>query len=218
MTAPAEVVELGPDDTEEIAELIASVFADQIAITRWLVPDNDKLRTSLLRQQFILLITGAFKSGGRVDGIRVDAKLDAAAVWSMHPGGEVTDPPGYDAKLRQITGDLYPRFRALDDVFQRTTPDSPHDHLDLLAARTRRQGHGTTLVTHHLRRVDQQPNGSLVTLHASSTQAAWLYHRLDFESDEPVQIPDSDEQFIYPMRRHPRGPMPRRSRRGVHIV
>jgi GNAT superfamily N-acetyltransferase len=219
MTTAPEIVRLQPADTAEIAAMTSAVFADQVAITRWLVPEDIAKRERFLRRQFALLIEAAFTSGGRVDGIRVNGRLEAAAVWSVHHGGPVTEPPDYDAQLRAITGHpYYYRFRALDDTFHKTTPEVPHHHLGLLAATTRGEGLGTLLLSGDVDAADPQGHGSLQFLHASSKRAARLYYRLGFQFDEPAQIPGSDGLVVYPMRRRSLGPGSRPSFGGAHVA
>ncbi|VVJ22658.1 Uncharacterised protein [Amycolatopsis camponoti] len=208
MTPSDEIVDLHVSDAAEIAELIARVFAAEVEITWWLVPDDIATRTRLLREQFTMVIRAAFDSGGRVQGIRRGGRLDAAAVWSIHSGGPVTESPGYDAALRAITGVHYGRFRALDCTFRETTSEAPHHHLELLAADPRGEGMGTRLVKNYLDWADRQRGFPEIHLHASSGNAARLYARLGFHTGDPAEVPGSGQLFVYPMRRHPPAAVP----------
>jgi GNAT superfamily N-acetyltransferase len=219
MTGSDEIVDLQVSDGAEIAALIARVFAIEVQITWWLVPDDLATRARLLREQFTLLIRAALDSGGRAQGIRRDDRLVAASVWSIHRGGPVAEPPGYDAALRAITGSVYyARFRALDDTFREATSEAPHHHLELLAAEHRGEGMGTRLVKSYLGWADQQRDFPEVHLHACSSDAARRYARLGFHTDDPAEIPDSDQLFIYPMHRPQPAAGPSLPSADIHVL
>jgi GNAT superfamily N-acetyltransferase len=207
MTMPSLVEALRPIDTGEAAAVKAGAFVD-LAITRWLVPHDAAERERCLREQFDVLIRAALASGGRLYGIRETGRLVATALWTVHLGGEPTDPPGYDAALRSITGLYYPRFRALDNVFAATTPTVAHHHLDLLASADRGRGLGSRLLNSYLSSADRRRPRPMAALQASSPRAAQLYARHGFEANEPVKIPGSDGLHVFPMRRHPPAVLP----------
>ncbi|MDS0140567.1 MULTISPECIES: GNAT family N-acetyltransferase [unclassified Amycolatopsis] len=205
-------------DTDEVAAVIAAAFID-LEIAEFLVPHDIAERERCLREQFAYLARAALISGGRVQGIRECGRVIAAAVWTIHPGGEITEPDDYDTVLRSITGPHYERFRALDDTFNRTTPQDPHHHLHLLAASRRRTGFGTRLLTEHLTWADNESGGtSTHFLHASNPTSARLYHRHDFQPADFAEIPGSNGVYVYPMRRHPPADISSHSRGGVHVV
>ncbi|OXM59634.1 GNAT family N-acetyltransferase [Amycolatopsis vastitatis] len=206
MTMPSRVEPLRPIDTVEAGAVKAGAFVD-LAIARWLVPHDAAERERCLREQFAFVIRAALAGAGRLYGIRETGRLVATALWTVHPGGEPVDPPGYDAALRSITGPYYPRFRALDEVFAATTPIMPHHHLDLLASAERGRGLGSCLLSSYLSWADRRrPVRPMVALQAP--RAAQLYVRHGFEADEPVEIPGSDGLHVFPMRRHPPAALP----------
>lgn len=183
--------------------MVASVFAAELAIAGWLVPHDLAKRERCLREQFTLLVSAVFDRDGRVQGIREQGQLAAVAVWSVHSGGEARELPGYGRKLRAITGEHYPRFRALDAVFAGTAPQTAHHHLDFLAATTRGAGLGGRLLTSYLDWTDRLPVRPMVSLDASNTDAVRFYTRHGFSARGPVQIPGSDGLQVFPMKRHP---------------
>jgi GNAT superfamily N-acetyltransferase len=201
--ADRRVHDLGPDHTGEVSDVIATVFAD-LSIAQYLVPESRDDRVRCLRAQFGLQIEHVHTLGGRVQGIRAGGRLIAVAVWlPALAAGTPPDPPGYDGRLREITGEHYPRFRTLDETFAAHAPDQPHTHLLFAAATVRGQGLGSRLLRHYLAEHDTQP-GPMVYLEASSPAAARLYRRHGFTGHPPVEIPGSDGVCLYPMRRAPR--------------
>jgi GNAT superfamily N-acetyltransferase len=209
---------LRPTDTDDAASVIAVAFAN-LEIARWLVPHDGAERERCLREQFAFLIRAAFSSDGRVQGIHEHGRLIAVAVWTIRPGSPTTAPPGYDATLRSITGDHYPRFRALDDAFDATTPEVPHHQLALLAASRRGTGLGTRLLTSYLSWADQRHEiPPMLHLHASNIRSALLYARHGFNAEAPAEVPGSDGAFVFPMSRHPPAALGTPPSSGVHLV
>ncbi len=203
MTASTSVEVLRPRDAGEVAAVIASVFASELAIAHWLVPDDLAERQRCLGEQFTLLVQAVFDRDGRVQGIREQGRLVAVAVWSVHSGGEAEQLPGYGRTLRSITGGHYPRFRALDDVFAGTAPRVAHHHLDFLAATQRGAGLGSRLLTSYLGWIDRLPVRPMLYLDASNTDAVRFYTRHGFVLRHPVEIPGSGGLQVFPMYRHP---------------
>ncbi|OXM59160.1 GNAT family N-acetyltransferase [Amycolatopsis vastitatis] len=208
MAMASFVERLEPIDADAAAAVKAGAFVD-LAIARWLVPHDAAERERCLREQFTWQIRTVLVSGGQLYGIRETGRLVATALWTVHPGGEPADPPGYDAALRSITGPYYPRFRALDEIFAATTPIVAHHHLDLLAAADRGRGLGSCLLSSYLSWADRRrPVRPMAALQASSPRAAQLYLRHGFEADDPVEIPGSDGLHVFPMYRHPPAALP----------
>lgn len=201
MTSSVEV--LRPRDADEVAAVVASVFAAELAIARWLIPDDRAERERCLGAQFALLVRAVFDRDGRVQGIREQGRLVAVAVWSVHSGGEGVELPGYDRTLRAITGWHYPRFRALDDVFAGTAARVAHHHLGFLAATRRGAGLGGRLLSSYLGWIDRLPVRPMLTLDASNADAARFYTCHGFESRRPVEIPGSGGLQVFPMFRYP---------------
>lgn len=183
--------------------MVASVFAAELAIARWLVPHDLVERERCLGEQFTLLVRAVFARDGRVQGVREQGRLVAVAVWSVHPGGEAETLPGYDRAMRGITGEHYPRFRALDEVFAGTAPRVPHHHLDFLAAARRGAGLGGRLLSSYLGWIDRLSVRPMLYLDASNTDAVRFYTRHGFSGRRPVEIPGSNGLRIFPMDRQP---------------
>jgi GNAT superfamily N-acetyltransferase len=206
VTSTARIDQLEQPDIGKVASLIATAFAQSVELTHWLVPDDAVERTRCLQQQFAVQIDHAH-SFRRIQGIHDNGRLIAAAVWFSQPGIDpLPAPPDYTTRLREITGEHYPRFRALDDVFAAHTPPLRHDHLAVLGVDPDYQnlGLGGLLLTRYLTWVDHHAGyRPMLYLEASSERAARLYARHGFQRQQPVEVPGSGGLHIYPMRRHP---------------
>jgi ribosomal protein S18 acetylase RimI-like enzyme len=200
---PAERGESG-----EISRVIAETFLD-LAIARYLVPEDSQLRRTCLAGQFEMLIDQAHQDG-RVDVAVIGGWIIGAAIWRFQAGrSPLPEPPGYTEKLRRICGpEVLPRFLLFDGLLAEHHPDFAHHHLLLCGVDKTSQNHGigTALLTRHHQDIDARP-GPRPTgyLEASSPESAALYRRLGYTAGDYVAIPGSDAGFL-PMFRMPQDP------------
>lgn len=187
--------------------MIAAAFL-RLEIARWLVPDDAVERERCLFGQFRLHIRDTFSRDGRVQGIRDNGALVAAAVWTTHPSD--APPARHSAALRSITGPHHRRFRALEDAVAAAAPQIAHHSLTLLAAAHPGHGVGTRLLRHYLDWADRRP-GARPMLHLVAVPGATrLYQRHGFVGGQPVEIRGSGGLSVHPMIRQPPARRPRR--------
>ena len=197
----------GAQHLERIAGLISEAFVP-LAVSQWLVPHSSDPRR-WLRANFALHLAQALDHGH----IDIIGDIAAAAVWVHYEDGRpIPAPPDYDSRLTQACGPHAPRFRQLDDAFDRRHPRGhPHHHLAFLAVEPKWQGRslGTALLEHHHRHLDQHQLGAY--LEASSVNSMRLYRRTGYEERSPaIDLPDNGPS-LWPMwRDHQRS----RDRRG----
>ncbi len=188
-----------PSDGEHLAGLIARAFTGN-PVTDWLARDmgaeTDRLR--LFTDYFRILVDHALTSG------EVEAVPDGsgAALWLPPDAGP---PPDYDERMTEVTGVHRERFRVLDDAMHTAHPaDDVHQHLAFLAVEPGLQsrGHGSALLEHHHRMLDER--GVDAYLEASAPRNRALYERSGYASTgATIDLPDGPP--MWPMRKPARG-------------
>ncbi|MGW0802326.1 GNAT family N-acetyltransferase [Nonomuraea sp. NPDC002799] len=168
------------DDAEQVAELIATAFAE-LRVTSYLVPEP-RGRHAIMAGTYRILVDHAIEHGE----VHLIDDGPAVAVWFPDPPlPEIKD---YDSRSAAITGAAAERFRALDALFARNHPAEPHHYLAFLAVHPDCQGEGlgSALLRHHHARL----GGAPVYLEASSTGSRDLYARHGYQARETFALPD----------------------------
>lgn len=171
-----------------VAELIATAFAGLEAVP-YLVPEPAE-RVGVLTANFRIFVEYAMEHG-EVDVID---EGPAAAVWIARTA-ELPEPPDYDERLAEATGECVDRFRVLDALFDKHHPHEPHHHLAFLAVHPEHQGRGmgTALLDHHHATL----GGVAAYLEASSTRSRDLYLRHGYQLRTPFALPNG--ALFWPM-------------------
>ncbi|GLY96549.1 GNAT family N-acetyltransferase [Actinoplanes sp. NBRC 103695] len=140
--------------------------------------------------------------------IEVTDDLGGVAIWYPYDGRDIPDStPGYDERLKEITGPYHDHFLALDSSTTARHPQEPHHYLAWVVVHPQwhNRGYGTALIRHHHAQLDGEGGiGLPVYLEATGDRNEALYQRLGYRSllSFPVDAGD-DAPRLRPMMRDP---------------
>ena len=189
-----------PEEADALGELIALAFHD-LAPSRWLIQDSLE-RAAVLPGYFAMLVTDAFELRGRV---LTTADRRAVAVWIdaslVPPHGQIER--GYKARLVDLVGGFYPRFRAFEQILTDAHPHAPHWYLAFLAVHPDDQGHGigSALLAHMHHTLDEDYHTAYLEAADRSTLDFYVRHGYR-PLGPPLGLPDGPS--LWPMIRRPR--------------
>ena len=183
-----QVDRLGAPDLGAAAAVLARAFADDPVLTFLLGPGREREIELIFRA----LSRDALRAGC-VEGLRIDGRLAAAAVWlppAAHPASlrrEARMLPDWlrlAARIPRAVPRLLEAGRTLDALH----PREPHWFLSLLGVEPALQGrgHGRELVAPGLARAMQ--DGVPVHLDTGRPENVGWYRRLGFEVSEEVRV------------------------------
>lgn len=178
------------DDAGPVAELIATAFSG-LRVVHYLVPERRE-RHRVMTANFRILVDHAVEHGE----IHLIDDGPAVAVWFPRTA-PLPEPPDYDRRLAETTGEWAERFRALDELSGANHPAEPYHHLAFLAVHPDRQneGLGSALLRYQHARLGGVP----AYLEASDPRNRDLYVRHGYRQSEPFALPDGT--LFWPMRR-----------------
>ncbi|MEO3795196.1 GNAT family N-acetyltransferase [Nonomuraea sp. B10E15] len=171
----------GADDAGQVAELIATAFAE-LRVVRYLVPERRE-RHKVIAAHHRILVDHAIEHGE----VHLIDDGPAAAVWFPHVSPP-SPPSAYDRRLAEATGEWADRFRVLDGLFEEHRPAEPCDYLAFLAVHPdcQRQGLGTALLRYQHARLDGAP----AYLEANDPRNRDLYARNGYQGRGTFALPD----------------------------
>jgi GNAT superfamily N-acetyltransferase len=187
-----------PEDVPVLSQVVADAF-HPLAVSEWLIPDEDARRDAL-PSYWTILLEHAISTGVVV----TTADRDAAALWLPVQAGHAGQPLAYQERLAKATGEYLDRFTILDEQFEQHHPAGvPHEYLSVLAVRPDRQGHGlgTGLLTSQHAILDRRALPSYLVASGLDTRQVYLGHGYA-DHGRPVELPDGPR--MYPMWRAPR--------------
>jgi GNAT superfamily N-acetyltransferase len=200
-----QIIPAAPGDAGVLSQLIADAFHD-LAPSHWLIGDP-AARRRIFPGYFRIFVEHTLATGI----VHTTPERTAAALWLPIGADGPQPPPGYDARLADVTGRLAPRFVVFDTELDRHhQAGTAHHHLALMAVHPdhQQQGTGTALLAAHHATLDQA--GRPAYLEASSTRSRELYLRHGYtDTGQLIQLPGGPT--MYPMWRPPGTPPPSRS-------
>ncbi len=187
------VISAGWGETTAVAALIAEALAPS-PVAGWLVP-NPAARPRVLRDLASMWVEYALAYG------QIDLLDDrsASTIW-IHRHRPVP-PYQYHQRLTTITGPWASRVHRLDALLDDHHPNGQHHHLAFLAVApaSQRQGRGSALLAHHLRRLDEHGMPSYLCADSPRSRDFFQWH--GYLPRQPFALPDGTR--LWPMRRYP---------------
>ncbi len=185
------------EDLSTVAELLAEAFL-HADLAGWLIPHlYTRARTY---PPYFALLTEHALAHGRVELTGHDT---AVSIWYRIDRAPLPEPPDYDQRLADITGEFHHRFAALDQAMHNHHRyDQPHDYLAFLAVHPDHQGRGlgAALLRHHDAELDA--TGTAAYLEATGPRNRHFYTRQGYRP-RPVYRITSDGPPLFPMWRLP---------------
>ena len=178
-----------------LGELIAVSF-NHLDANAYLVPPlADRVR---VMAGFFTLLTEHAAEYGRVDVVDGPDGPVATAVW-FDLTRDAPDPPDYENRLAALSGAYRPNFDALDDLFAKHHPETPHWHLAFLAVRPDAQHRGLGSALMHRTHEELDARGVPTYLEATNSDNVRLYRRHGFADMDPFDILLPDGTPFYRM-------------------
>ncbi|WP_157528691.1 hypothetical protein [Nocardia sp. NRRL S-836] len=158
----------------------------------------------------------AYSLFGGNGGTQTTTLPKAAAIWLHydHPDGAPPPlPANYEAQLAEDCGEYASGLAELDALIGQHQPRNrgPHHRLGFLAAAQAGQGHGITLLRHHIAVLDGSQLGAYLVAtdeHARDLCKRYGFEPLDQVLEPPSTIGFSPSRVMFPMWRDPRPPQP----------